>query len=102
MTCKNTSCKWEFCWVCSGPWKEHSGSYYNCNKFDPDKESEGGDGKKKKAKASLSIIIPCVIAAVVLVAAVLFLIRKRKTDRTQHRQASMPDVTDGKIVDAEA
>ena len=47
MTCKNTSCKWEFCWVCSGPWKEHSGSYYNCNKFDPDKESEGGDGKKK-------------------------------------------------------
>ena len=47
MTCKNTSCKWEFCWVCSGPWKEHSGSYYNCNKFDPDKDKETPDGKKK-------------------------------------------------------
>jgi len=47
MTCKNTSCKHEFCWVCSGPWKDHSGSYYNCNKFDPDKDKETVDGKKK-------------------------------------------------------
>ena len=47
MTCKNTSCKHEFCWVCSGPWKEHSGSYYNCNKFDPDKDKETPDGRKK-------------------------------------------------------
>jgi len=47
MTCKNTSCKYEFCWVCCGPWKEHSGSYYNCNKYDPEKEKESADGKKK-------------------------------------------------------
>ena len=47
MTCKNASCKYEFCWVCSGPWKEHSGSYYNCNKYDPEKEKETADGKKK-------------------------------------------------------
>jgi len=47
MTCKNTSCKYEFCWVCSGPWKEHSGSYYNCNKFDPEKDKDTADGKKK-------------------------------------------------------
>ena len=46
-TCKKTSCKWEFCWVCSGPWKDHSGSYYNCNKYDPEKEKETVDGKKK-------------------------------------------------------
>ena len=26
MTCKNSSCKFEFCWVCLGPWKDHSGS----------------------------------------------------------------------------
>jgi len=47
MTCKNTSCKWEFCWVCSGPWKDHSGSYYNCNKYDPEKDKDTADGKKK-------------------------------------------------------
>jgi len=47
MTCKNTSCKYEFCWVCSGPWKDHSGSYYNCNKYDPEKDKDTADGKKK-------------------------------------------------------
>ena len=47
MTCKNTSCKYEFCWVCCGPWKDHSGSYYNCNKYDPDKDKQSPDGKKK-------------------------------------------------------
>jgi len=47
MTCKNSSCKHEFCWVCSGPWKDHSGSYYSCNKYDPDKEKDTTEGKKK-------------------------------------------------------
>lgn len=35
MTCKH--CKFEFCWVCLGDWKEHnqnSGGYYKCNKYD--------------------------------------------------------------------
>ena len=32
VTCKKASCKHEFCWVCCGPWKDHSGSYYSCNK----------------------------------------------------------------------
>ena len=45
--CKNTSCKYEFCWVCVGPWKDHSGSYYNCNKYDPEKDKDTVDGKKK-------------------------------------------------------
>ena len=33
MTCKNTSCKFEFCWVCLGSWKDHAGSYYACNRY---------------------------------------------------------------------
>jgi len=37
MTCK---CGYEFCWVCGKEWKEHTGSYYNCNQF---VEGEGGD-----------------------------------------------------------
>ena len=32
----------EFCWVCGGPWKDHNGSYYNCNKYDPDKDKANG------------------------------------------------------------
>ncbi|CAJ1010650.1 putative IBR domain, a half RING-finger domain containing protein [Leishmania naiffi] len=27
MTCK---CSHEFCWVCLGPWRQHSGDYYSC------------------------------------------------------------------------
>jgi len=30
MTCRQ--CKYEWCWVCSKPWKGHN-DYYNCNKF---------------------------------------------------------------------
>jgi ariadne-1 len=38
MICR--SCKYEFCWVCFGPWSEHShdtGGFYKCNVFDPKK-----------------------------------------------------------------
>ena len=53
-TCKNTACKWEWCWVCGGAWKDHSGSYYNCNKYAPEKEKATEAGKKKDtARASL-------------------------------------------------
>ena len=34
MTCRH--CKYEFCWVCIGDWKEHgqaTGGFYGCNKF---------------------------------------------------------------------
>lgn len=33
MTCRNISCKAEFCWVCLGPWDQHGSSWYNCNRF---------------------------------------------------------------------
>ncbi|KAG5518138.1 hypothetical protein PMAC_003324 [Pneumocystis sp. 'macacae'] len=32
MICKK--CKYEFCWVCTGPWSEHGTSWYNCNRYD--------------------------------------------------------------------
>jgi len=54
VTCKNGACKYEFCWVCLGAWKDHAGSYYSCNKYDPEKEKESVEGKKKdNARADL-------------------------------------------------
>jgi len=52
MTCKKPDCKYEFCWICQGPWKDHSGSYYACNKYDPEKDKE--KGSKESAHAALS------------------------------------------------
>lgn len=40
MTCQ---CRYEFCWLCMGPWSEHgqnTGGYYKCNKF-TDKRNKG-------------------------------------------------------------
>lgn len=48
MTCKK--CKWEFCWVCMGPWSEHGTSWYNCNRFED--KSDGKDATSK-SRASL-------------------------------------------------
>lgn len=49
MTCQN--CKYEFCWICNGDWKLHgsnTGGYYNCNKFNEEKE---GNDQSDAAKA---------------------------------------------------
>lgn len=43
ITCK--VCGADFCWVCTGPWKDHNtstGGYYNCNKFVEDTEASKG------------------------------------------------------------
>lgn len=32
MTCEN--CRFEFCWICLGPWKAHTNAY-NCSKYQP-------------------------------------------------------------------
>ncbi|KAG8466127.1 hypothetical protein KFE25_001883 [Diacronema lutheri] len=51
MTCRHASCGHEWCWVCAGPWKEHSGNFYTCNRF---KETDDEEVKRKDlSKAAL-------------------------------------------------
>ncbi|KAJ2355872.1 hypothetical protein IWW50_003072 [Coemansia erecta] len=45
MTCRE--CHHEFCWVCSGPWKEHGQSFYSCNRFAEDSSKNARDSKSK-------------------------------------------------------
>ena len=62
-----------------------------------------GDSSDSGNGASLSIIIPVVIAAVILLAAILFLVRKRLVAARQpHRDLSMPKVGEEAEVEAEA
>ena len=40
--------------MCLGPWKDHSGSYYACNKYDPEKEKKDeSELKKENSRAAL-------------------------------------------------
>ncbi|KAF9814078.1 hypothetical protein IEO21_05318 [Rhodonia placenta] len=50
MTCKK--CKYEFCWVCMGPWSEHGTSWYNCNRYD-EKASVDARDAQSRSRASL-------------------------------------------------
>jgi len=42
MTCRKEvgGCGYEFCWICMGEWKPHGSDWYNCNKFDPNKQKQ--------------------------------------------------------------
>ncbi|GKY92245.1 hypothetical protein MPSEU_000195700 [Mayamaea pseudoterrestris] len=51
MTCQK--CKFEFCWICMGNWKNHgsnTGGYYKCSRYD-DGTEEGGNDQSDSAKA---------------------------------------------------
>ncbi|KAJ3091363.1 hypothetical protein HK102_000821 [Quaeritorhiza haematococci] len=50
MTCRK--CKYEFCWVCMGPWSEHGTQWYNCNRFD-EKASVDARDQQAKSRAAL-------------------------------------------------
>ncbi|KAJ3032677.1 hypothetical protein HDV00_007275 [Rhizophlyctis rosea] len=50
MTCRK--CKYEFCWVCQGPWQEHGTQWYNCNRFD-EKSSHDARDSQAKSRAAL-------------------------------------------------
>lgn len=39
VVCKSSHCKYEFCWVCLGPWDKHGSSFYNCNRYVEEKDS---------------------------------------------------------------
>lgn len=49
MTCRSEVCKYEFCWMCMGPWEPHGNSWYSCNRFD---ESDSKDAREKAAVCS--------------------------------------------------
>ncbi|KAI9322880.1 hypothetical protein BX666DRAFT_1899160 [Dichotomocladium elegans] len=50
MTCRK--CRYEFCWVCMGPWSEHGTSWYNCNRYDERSSSEARENQTQ-SRASL-------------------------------------------------
>ena len=73
----------------------------HCSGCDECGSSKSSSGKGKGG--SLAIIVPVVVAAVLLVAAVLFLVRKRAVAARQpHRDASMPTVGDEAEAEVEA
>ncbi|KAF5836210.1 hypothetical protein DUNSADRAFT_6276 [Dunaliella salina] len=57
MTC--SQCRFEFCWLCQGDWKEHgdrTGGFFNCNRYDAAKRKGDYDEETRKrdnAKQSL-------------------------------------------------
>ncbi|KAJ3994649.1 hypothetical protein F5050DRAFT_448823 [Lentinula boryana] len=50
MTCKK--CRYEFCWVCMGPWSEHGTAWYSCNRYDEKGGVEARDAQSR-SRASL-------------------------------------------------
>ena len=46
MTCR--LCKYEFCWVCLGPWEPHGSSWYNCGRFN---EADGKAARDAEAQS---------------------------------------------------
>lgn len=50
MTCRK--CRYEWCWICGGPWSEHGTSWYNCNRFD---EKSGVNARDAQAKSRASL-----------------------------------------------
>ncbi|KAM0787626.1 hypothetical protein ACM66B_003692 [Microbotryomycetes sp. NB124-2] len=48
MTCRK--CKYEFCWVCMGPWTEHGTAWYNCSRYE---EKGTAQDAQSKSRASL-------------------------------------------------
>lgn len=52
MVCRSPSCKFDFCWVCMGPWTTHGSSWYNCNKYD-EKEAQAARDAQSRSRAAL-------------------------------------------------
>ncbi|CAJ0578310.1 unnamed protein product, partial [Mesorhabditis spiculigera] len=52
MSCKNTACRHEFCWMCLGPWEPHGSAWYSCNRFD-DSNSKTARDAQERSRAAL-------------------------------------------------
>ncbi|KAI1731489.1 IBR domain, a half RING-finger domain-containing protein [Ditylenchus destructor] len=52
MTCKNVSCRFEFCWMCLGPWAPHGSGWYSCNRYD-DTAAKHARDEQEKSRAAL-------------------------------------------------
>jgi ariadne-1 len=51
MTCRH--CKYEWCWICSGDWKQHgsaTGGFYACNRYVEDSNANKSDETKELEK----------------------------------------------------
>ncbi|MEW5317617.1 MAG: hypothetical protein WDW38_008901 [Sanguina aurantia] len=57
ITC--SQCRFEFCWLCNGEWKEHgerTGGYYACNRFEvAKKKGEFDEESKRRENAKVSL-----------------------------------------------
>mmetsp|Transcript_2487 Transcript_2487/g.6456 ORF Transcript_2487/g.6456 Transcript_2487/m.6456 type:complete len:589 (+) Transcript_2487:139-1905(+) len=57
MTC--SQCKYEFCWLCNGKWKDHgerTGGYYACNRYEVAwKKGDYNDEHKRRENAKNSL-----------------------------------------------
>jgi len=52
IVCRNSSCRYEFCWVCLGSWRAHGSSFYNCNRYNED-ESQDARQSQETSRANL-------------------------------------------------
>ena len=53
MTC-GAPCKHQFCWLCLGPWENHAGNNYHCNRYAADRsEFTGEKAQRRQGRASL-------------------------------------------------
>lgn len=61
MTCRVSSCNYQFCWVCLADWTTHgaaTGGYYKCNRYEEnlknDKSLQAEERKREDAKSELA------------------------------------------------
>lgn len=51
MTCRNSGCRYEFCWICLGEWSPHGSSWFNCGRFDDQSAVDARDAQKKQRES---------------------------------------------------
>lgn len=57
MVCKK--CRFDFCWVCLGPWEPHGSSWYNCNRYDGDDAKKARDAQERSRSALQRYLFYC-------------------------------------------